>query len=425
MIIDHYAGSETMGMEYRPYYLGKNWVEMGHSVTIVCGSFSHMRRKNPMIGEDLKEETENGVQFVYLNTPTYTQTGTSQTGKLRNIYSFIRKLKRYSQQLTEKYTPDIVIASSTYPFDWKSARRIARMSGGQFVYEIRDLLPLSLCELYHFRPNSYFVALTKYVQKKAVQKADLVTSVISHADRYLNEIGVTAKEYYYIPNGTNTTQVKTTHYPTMHIETIEKYRAKGKFVVVYLGEFSETNRLDLLIDVAKKLNGNYQFVLIGNGSERKNLKKMAAQAHINTVHFLDSVPKVCQQEVMRHADCLYLGTKNSILYDYGLGMNKIYDYLLAGRPIIFATENEENPVSKANCGVIVKPDDPLEIIRGIGAIQSLSQEERAEMGQRGKDYCIEHHDYKKIAQQFLNVLEDSIEKTHFSTTSNPQKEVEA
>ena len=40
LYIDHYAGSKNMGMEFRPYYLGKKWLEMGHNVTIVASSFS-------------------------------------------------------------------------------------------------------------------------------------------------------------------------------------------------------------------------------------------------------------------------------------------------------------------------------------------------------------------------------------------------
>lgn len=30
LIINHYAGSPEMGMEFRPYYFAKEWTAMGH-----------------------------------------------------------------------------------------------------------------------------------------------------------------------------------------------------------------------------------------------------------------------------------------------------------------------------------------------------------------------------------------------------------
>ena len=35
LLIDHYVGSLKYGMEYRPYYLAREWVKMGHKVTLV------------------------------------------------------------------------------------------------------------------------------------------------------------------------------------------------------------------------------------------------------------------------------------------------------------------------------------------------------------------------------------------------------
>ena len=47
LYLEHYAGSPEMGMEFRPYYLSREWVKAGHSVHIVAGDYSHLRRKNP------------------------------------------------------------------------------------------------------------------------------------------------------------------------------------------------------------------------------------------------------------------------------------------------------------------------------------------------------------------------------------------
>ena len=56
LLINHYAGSPQYGMEYRPYYLAREWVKVGHKVTIVGASFSHLRRKQPKVNGNISEE---------------------------------------------------------------------------------------------------------------------------------------------------------------------------------------------------------------------------------------------------------------------------------------------------------------------------------------------------------------------------------
>lgn len=56
LLLNHYAGSPEMGMEFRPYYFAREWMKMGHSVRIVAGDFSHLRIKNPKITKDFQEK---------------------------------------------------------------------------------------------------------------------------------------------------------------------------------------------------------------------------------------------------------------------------------------------------------------------------------------------------------------------------------
>jgi hypothetical protein len=45
-IINQYAGSILHGMEFRHYYFAKEFIKLGHKVTIISGSYSHLF-KNP------------------------------------------------------------------------------------------------------------------------------------------------------------------------------------------------------------------------------------------------------------------------------------------------------------------------------------------------------------------------------------------
>ena len=56
-------------MEFRPYYMAKEWVKEGHDVTVITAAFSHLRQKNIEIKER-KEEFIDGITIAdMLNEP--------------------------------------------------------------------------------------------------------------------------------------------------------------------------------------------------------------------------------------------------------------------------------------------------------------------------------------------------------------------
>ena len=50
LLIDHYAGNPELGMEFRPYYLAKEWVNQGHQVLLIGATYSHLRKRQPQEG---------------------------------------------------------------------------------------------------------------------------------------------------------------------------------------------------------------------------------------------------------------------------------------------------------------------------------------------------------------------------------------
>ena len=138
LLVNHYAGSTRHGMEYRPYYLAREWVRAGHRVQIVASSWSHARSLQPDVAGEPVDERIDGIDYRWLPTPPYRGNG---VGRVRNIWAFLRRLWRESKMLVDRVKPDVVIASSTYPFDIWVARRIARHREGRA--RLRSARPLA------------------------------------------------------------------------------------------------------------------------------------------------------------------------------------------------------------------------------------------------------------------------------------------
>ncbi len=70
LLINHYAGSPQYGMEYRLYYLAREWVKTGHKVGITSAFFSHLRSKQFEVNRIMNEKfIKNSVKKLLKRCP--------------------------------------------------------------------------------------------------------------------------------------------------------------------------------------------------------------------------------------------------------------------------------------------------------------------------------------------------------------------
>ena len=402
LLINHYAGSESYGMEFRPFYLAREWAEMGHDVTVLAATFSHLRKKNPTVEHDFsEEEIVPGARFCWVKTPSYHSNGPM---RMLNMTLFYQKVKYKAKYLAGKYRPDAVIASSTYPTDIYLAKRIAEFSGGNFFFEIHDLWPLSPVVLYHISEKNPLIQMLQRAEDFAFSQSKKVISVLPHADQHMRERGFDTKKFVCVPNGVVIENRKVDISHTPQYETIMKLKDEGKFICMYLGGFARANALEDFIACAKDLDQDTVLVMIGGGLLKDNFAQQIKTQHLQNVILLDPVEKSQVNAFLQLADCLYIGAKRCELYRYGVAMNKLFDYMLSARPILCGVEASNDMVGDAGCGITIEPESPSAIVEGIRLLKEKSPEERDAMGRRGYEYVLRYHDYKKLAQQFIDAL---------------------
>ncbi|MDA3909726.1 MAG: glycosyltransferase family 4 protein [Bacteroidales bacterium] len=405
LIINHYAGSLDHGMEFRPWYLAKKWQEAGHKVFILSASFAHTRKKQPIVKHELQSEIVNGIEYLWLKTPKYSGNGIS---RILNMFSFTHKLKKHHKEIAKITAAEVVIASSTYPLDNYSAKRIANLTGGQYIYEIHDLWPLSPMELGGYSKNHPFIRIMQKAENFAYANADKVVSILPCVKTHVNQHGLPDNKLFFVPNGIwiedweNPEQA-----PESHFSEIRKQKHAGKTCIAYAGAHGVANMLDSYIKAAKlSKTENFHFFLIGDGPEKSRLKTMAKKLKIDNITFLDSISKKAIPSILPEFDILYLGLKNQSLFRFGIGPNKLFDYMMAAKPIIMAINSGNDIVSDARCGYTIEPENPEKIINALKKIESLSSDEKKQMGERGKQYVIKNHEYQNLANRFLSIMEN-------------------
>lgn len=93
------------------------------------------------------------------------------------------------------------------------------------------------------------------------------------------------------------------------------------------------------------------------------------------------------------------------LYKYGNSMNKIFEYMAAGRPIVIALNAVNNPVVEADAGFTVSPEDSDALADGIEHLLNLTHEERVAMGARARYHVEKNYSFEILAERFANILD--------------------
>lgn len=402
LLINHHAGSLQHGMEYRPYYLARAWVAMGHRVRIVAAAHSHVRRVNPGLnGRSRLDQHIDGIEYTWLSTPDYAGNG---WGRIRNMLVFLLRLHYLATSLARGFQPDVVIASSTYPLDIWPAHRIARHAGARLLFELHDLWPLSPIELGGYSRWHPFILALQAAENFACRNCDAIVSILPNVRAHLEAHGMAPHKLHIVPNGTDAAEWRrpAAALPDALAASLSARRANGAFVVGYAGAHGLANALDTLLDGAALLRGEaVAIVLVGDGPEKPRLQARARTEGLDNVHFLDAIPKEQIPALLRSFDVAYHGMQRQPLYRFGISPNKLIDYMMAGRPVLQAIEAGNDPVGEARCGLTVAAENPAAVAAGIRTLLAMAPAAREAMGDNGARFVLDNLTYDVLGERFL------------------------
>jgi len=146
-------------------------------------------------------------------------------------------------------------------------------------------------------------------------------------------------------------------------------------------------------------------VLVGSGPERASLAAKARELGAGNVYFLDPVPKTAIPAWLGAMDALFLGFRDSALYRFGVSPNKLFDYMMAGKPIVCALSAGNDLVAEAGCGLTVPADAPAALAQAILALHQAGPQRRQAMGSAGKAFVLARHTYPHLSARFLEALQ--------------------
>ena len=393
-VLNHYAGTPDQ-QATRAFDLGRQLVRRGHAVTVFASSYSHYRHREERLqpGEAWRLDTVDGVGFLWLRTFPYRR---NDWRRVVNILGYSWRAYRAGRRLQP--APDAIVGTCMHPLAPLVAYLLARRHRARFYYEVTDLWPQTLVDMGALGPRHPFVWLLRRLERFLFVRAAGIITLLPFAREYVASLGLPSEKVTWVPNGVDVEAYDRPPQPAPR---------QGGFVLMYLGGFSEYHALDTVLDAMAIIEAGRDDIevrLIGSGVEKARLEEKARALGLRHVTFEPPVPKVEVAARLREADALIYSFRDLPLLRFGVSPVKIFDYLLAGRPVIYAVNGRNDPVAEASAGLTVRPEDPHAMADAILRLVVMTPAERERMGENGRAYVIANHDTRRLAERLEHAV---------------------
>lgn len=391
-IFRQYAGMPNLPGGTRHFSLASELVKQGINVYIFTSNFKHFMKKRYRSFDSLFfiEEIE-GVKFVSINTISYYGNGFLRFANMidYSIKCLIVSLILLSKQIK----PDIVIGSIAHIFAIMSAHFLSKIVKSRFFIDVGDLWPEAFVSSGRLSTRNPIYHILKKVMIFYYTKAEKIICITDEMAKYFGKLGFLQKVVK-VPSGVC----------NKLISKYQKIPVRPEYPqIIYCGTFQPLHPVDKIILAAKIIQDagfkEISFSVVGDGIQKEMLKTMVKELSVENFNFIEPVPKNEIIEVLEPATAFIIIEEDQ---SYGFP-NKVLDYLLVGRPVIYATPAIHDKLLASEC-CIRSTTKPEELARSILKAISLTDDKWERMCLNGQRYITENHDIRIVTKDLINAV---------------------
>jgi len=279
--------------------------------------------------------------------------------------------------------PDVVVSLTDPPIVGMTALWAARRAGARFVFLCEDIFPEVGVLVEDFRSEAVNASLDRMNRYLLAQADGIVALGERMRARLVEEKGADPRRVHVIHNWADCQAIV----PGPKDNAFS--RAHGlaeRFVVMHSGNVGLSQNLDVLIAAADRLRSKERLTIaiVGDGSKREGLQRLAAERGLDNVRFFPYQPKELLHDSFAAADAFVVSLKAGL--EGFIVPSKLYGILAAGRAYVAATDPSCEPATIAErerCGVVAAPGDPDALASAIATLHDDPEATRA-MGEQAR-----------------------------------------
>lgn len=311
----------------------------------------------------------------------------------KSVAAMVRSLK-----------PDIVISGNT-PTEAQSA--IARSSithGAGFVFWVQDFYSIAVSKLLRKKLGAVGAAIGGYyrfLERGQFASSDAIV-VITDSFADIARQWVHAKEKVFtIENWGTLNEISPLSKAN---DWARRHGLAETFNFLYSGTLALKHNPQLLIELAKKVKGRANVVVVSQGVGVSDLERAKLEQPIDNLILLPLQPFADLPKVLATADV----TVATIEPDAGMFSvpSKVQSYFCAERPVLLAAPAENlasQVVRKIGAGLVVDPTDTEGFLRS--ALRLIEDGAlRVGSAQNGRKFALDNYDIKRVTDRFETVF---------------------
>jgi len=382
----------------------REWVKSGHQVTVITCAPNFPKGKVYDGYKNRLYQTEEMDGIRVIRVWSYI---TANEGFVKRILDYVSFMVSAVVAAPTVKKPDLVISTSPQFFSACAAYLISRMKKRPYVFELRDIWPESIKAVGAMK-DSMVIRLLERIEIFLYTKAVKIVSVTRSFKKNLVNRGIDAQKIHVVTNGVDLDRFQP---QAKDAELVKQYDLEGRFVAGYIGTHGMAHNLETILDAAeiiKDMPGgdNFRFILLGNGARKVAIKARAESMGLDTVIFIDSVPK---DEVVRYwslLDVSIIHLRKTKLFTTVIP-SKLFECMGMGIPVLHGVMGESaDIVVKEGAGLLFEPENSEALCHNL-----LKLKNDKILYNNLKNNCLahaHHYDRKQLARKMLSVLKQVI-----------------
>lgn len=375
--------------------------QQGHEVEVITGFpyYPEWKLAEQYSRTGYRTEQWNGVTIrrVPHHIPSNKQV-TSLDRILVDLTIFLASSVHWLRLLFTRRKPDVVIAVCPPLFAgiWPSLLKLFRRV--PWIYHVQDFQVDAAVSLSMMKRVAPFLLC---IERKLIRSATRVSSITPAMCRRLVSKGADPSRVMSLPNWSD---VKNIH-PISRKTAFRKALGitEDQVLVMYAGAMGRKQGLSLALDAAESLkhDSRFAFVMIGSGSDAKDLQLTAERRSLHNMQFLELQPIEKLNEMLGSAD-IHLIIQRAHAADLVMP-SKLTNILAAGRPSIATAEPGTtlyDAVEGAQTGLVIAPEDGSSLVSALQQL-AVNSELRATLSHNARAYAEKHLDQEAILSKLV------------------------
>ncbi len=277
-----------------------------------------------------------------------------------------------------------------------AATLVKRIQRIPMYFWVLDLWPESLTAAIGLR-NRYILGFFSKMVQWFYRRSDKILISSKGFANSICEKGDFAEKIIYFPNWVDKALTAKSDVVTPDVP--------NGFVAMFTGNIGASQDFGTVLSAAERLkeHKDIHFVIVGNGRAREWVEQQIIERGLNeTVHCVGSYPLEAMPATFAKADVLFAALKDEPIFALTVPA-KIQAYMSSGKPIISMINGEAmDLVREVGCGMAVAAEDSKAFADAALQMSQLSQSEREQMGNRGREFASNNFDFTKQ----MTLLED-------------------